>query len=341
VLDFRSQGSRPRNYLARSEQTRVLGLVLGVGIVVFALTEAAKPSTWEWMWRAGRTAVPPALDTRLPPSGHLALAAGQTVNKKPEHDTNAVLPGIDKEALAKVKDDAKVFTGERPIEYDILRVLGEMPQSEIARASIGNVSFVEILEQPQAYRGQVVSFDGHVVRCVKVPAGVNDEGIDSYYELVITPDDRPREVLFVHCDELPKGLVEAQKLDEPVHVDALMFKRWAYQASDAQWHSTPLLLTRTVQLKPKPPAAPEKAQANEIDTIVTLAVVSLVVAVALGVMAWMMTRRGVKTNPYARAATKDDPLDYAKLRDLEVSPDAQEALRRITEQSHDRSEARE
>jgi hypothetical protein len=319
--------------MGRPEQTRLLSLVMLIGLAMLALTQAANPDTWMWIWKFGQPVAAKPLDTRLPTDGRLALAGGKAPATGVEHPPSPVLPGIDKDSLADVRDDSKVRSEERHVEYDILRVLGETPSAEIAKASIGPVAFVEIFEQPQSYRGMVVTLDAHLRRCDKVNAGVNDEGLETFYQLWLTPDDRPNEVVCVCCAELPKGITEGAGLDEPVRFDAVMFKRMAYQAQDKEWRIAPLLLARTVQRRAQKVAAPAQPMPGNTQTIVTATIAALCVAVALGAVAWVTTRRASRTNPYARSTPKQGNLEFENLRELEVSPEVLQALKRDADTS--------
>ncbi len=312
--------------MGRPEQTRLLSLVMLVGLAMLALSQAANPDTWMWVWKFGQPVAKP-LDTPLPTDGRLAMAGTKPPPAGIEHPPSPVLPGIDKELLANVRDDSKVRNEERHAEYDILRILGETPSAEIAKASIGLVAFVEIFEQPQSYRGMVVTLEAHLRRCDKVDAGVNDEGLESFYQLWLTPDDRSGEVVCVCCAELPKGITVGAGLDEPVRFDAVMFKRMAYQAQGNEWRIAPLLLARTVQRQPQKVAAREQPMPGNVQTIATATIAVLCVAVALGAAAWAMTRRASRMNPYARSTPKQGNLEFENLRELEVSPDVLQALR--------------
>jgi len=64
------------NYLGRRTQRRLLWAVLGLGLVVIAVAEAARPANWHWLWHHGAADVAQAepgldrgdqIDTRVVP----------------------------------------------------------------------------------------------------------------------------------------------------------------------------------------------------------------------------------------------------------------------------------
>ena len=65
MLDFRRH-KPARNYLARGEQRKLLGLALSVGLVLWLVSMAAQPDRWTWLWKltsdpAGRPSSAPGV----------------------------------------------------------------------------------------------------------------------------------------------------------------------------------------------------------------------------------------------------------------------------------------
>jgi hypothetical protein len=320
-----------RNYLVRGEQHRLLVLVLMCGLVLLLIGETGRPERWQWLWQLGArpghhlAAVGPnAHEGKASPRG--SLAGGAAIVKPKEE---RLLPGIDLQALSKVTDDAKMRRDEWPIEFDILRVLSETDPITIARTSIGRVSFIELSEQTKAYRGEVVTIAGRVRRATEVPAGVNDEGVLTFQEVAITPSDKPSEVVLLHCVDLPAGMPQGKGLDEEVEVNAVVFKRLAYQGADGNWLSGPLLLARSMHWKPRPPAPPKAAPTPPDPLKLTLALVGAAV-LAIALVAWAVRRKPLATNPYAHPEPPRSGHNFSRLRELEVSPEARDSLARMS-----------
>ena len=77
VIRFRTTTERPRNWLSRKEQRRLLLLVLSLGLVLVLIGEVRKPHRWDWFFllsgqddARGTGREPPPeqdIDTRVPP----------------------------------------------------------------------------------------------------------------------------------------------------------------------------------------------------------------------------------------------------------------------------------
>ena len=335
MLDFRPKQPVGRNYLARGEQRRLLVLVLLLGFFAMAIGESARPERWQWLWHMteGRERLA-AIDTRVPGDDE-----GQPV-APPAATAKTAAPkwaAITAEEIAPLLDDAKVRNEERLGIYSILKKLGETAPDELQAASVGEVTYIQLYKQPGAYRGQVVSLVGEVRKATRIDAGnlAATTGVPAYYELWITPDDRPKEVVCVYCAELPEKFPLGDELDVPVRVQGVSLKRLAYQVKDREWHSTPLLAARAVQPLPKPVAAQVVDRAPPRWTT-SLVVVVITLALALGVAAWAFTRRRKQHNPYSSAhLTPRRGLQFSDLRGLEVDPDVKAALDKLAKGPHD------
>ncbi|MGH7137180.1 MAG: hypothetical protein ACREHD_15670, partial [Pirellulales bacterium] len=224
MLDFRPKG-RSRNYMARGEQRKLLGLVLAVGLVLFLIEEAANPQRWAWMFQAAGQPVAAAHPGRKakveqPPELRKELDRDEFIAER-EHAAEVpaqkkFFPGVDRDLLAKVRDDTPL---RRPSEagafYHLLGILAETPEAEIEEGSIGPVSFTQLFGQPKEFRGDLVTIEGTVLRAQKKTAPKNDYGITDYDLLIVEPSDRAYAV-WVYALELPDEFPRGDKLREPV-----------------------------------------------------------------------------------------------------------------------------
>ena len=337
VLDFRSHRPQARNYLARGEQRRLLGAVLLLGLVMLLIAQIGTPESWHALLRMTQAPPPPALNTLLP-SDRAPSVGKKSAPVDPDKKTGKLLPGVDAADLEPINDDSKLRDVERPAQYKILSLLGELEPAAIAEASIGPVPYIQPFEQPESYRGQAATIEGTVDLVGRANAASNDRGISTQYEGWIEPKDRPKEAVAIVCLELPEGLMEGRRLKTPVRVDGVVFKRLAYQNMEREWSLAPMLLARSVRPLPAKAAAPAKAAPMNVGTVAIVTLVMLAVALVVGFGAWGMARRNDAKNIYARAIVKGEPNDFASLRHLEVSPDVREALSRLADEPQDRGE---
>ena len=109
------RGSRPRNYLSRREQWRLLLLVMVLGLVVVLGFEARDPARYQWIWGAGAegTGGPATAE----PSGD-ATAVDTRIDPEPPDDE---IPGtfISPGSVQVVEvESGRYFRGVKPVYLD-------------------------------------------------------------------------------------------------------------------------------------------------------------------------------------------------------------------------------
>lgn len=327
MLDFRPKGVRARNYLARREQRRLLGLVLAAGVVILLIQEAAQPR--RWFWFVGGAGAPPAAQVQPPArqadEGHEAVAADLTAGKlqpnraapdradppppassRPlqpgefiaEADAEPELPagknyfpGVEPRLLRAVRDDTVFRSSDHAPFYHLLDLLNHTNEAELERAAIGEVSYAQIFTQPKEFRGDLVTMRGTVRRVMARPAGANDYGIRQFYQTVLEPEDRSDPIVF-YCLELPDGLAPGDRLKAPAAITGFFFKRWSYFRQDKEISTWPLLLAKTLHLLAPPPVVAARPAANP-RLLVMAAVAAALVSILAVSLCWRLTRRPV------------------------------------------------
>ncbi len=201
----------PRNYFSRREQIRLMVLVGMVMLVIVLMYEARKPENWYWLWDgapASENAVDLTqaeisdrhIDTRVkpkPPSDELDVPgsfyspAPEEEPEKPEDESaEGFFPGVKPSLLKVVEDDTVLLPyAEQDAWYHLLAVLArdDVKENELRKARIGRVGFLQLYEQPKAYRGRLVTIRGTIRRAVRVDAGKNDWGIEGQYWRCVDP----------------------------------------------------------------------------------------------------------------------------------------------------------
>ncbi len=335
VLRFRPQRSTAPNYLGRGEQRRLLALVLGLGLFVMLIGEAAKPQTWAWLWTlsqpaAGQPAV--AVDTRAPVAPLTGnepdpiVQAPAPVKVAPADPAKKYFPGVKPEWLATIRDDMVSRSAEHEAFFSILKLLKEADPQEIAAQSRGEVNFIQLFKQPDVYRGEAVTFRGTVRGVASKTALKNAFGIENYHQVWIKPPDR-KDPLVAYCLELPAGFpTNTDEVSEPIELTGVFFKRWAYSARDNTAYTTPLILAKSFKWTPVP-KPPAEAPLDPFSTTLTIGGV-LLIGVVLAVV---VTRRRRNPGPtrFTVGGRAKGPL-YEKLREMEVAPEVQDALRKLS-----------
>jgi hypothetical protein len=310
MLEFRRKRrgtmDRKTGLLARSEQIKLLGLILAVGVVAFLMVKARDPRLLPRTFRffappvaadgenaakVGRewTDAPP-IDTKLKRAPR-ARPADEEKARSDDSTGDAAektyFPGVNPEFLARVQDDTPFRSAEADAFYQLMQVLDRNDPEALERAARGHVSFSQLFEQPKMFRGDLVTFEGDLRWVVERQAPRNAFEMDRYYRAVIKPLDRS-ERLIAYFLEIDEGLPLGEQVRVPVEFMGFFFKRLAYDAPDGT-RTAPLILARNLTRLPTIVAGPRRVKPLDAMSFVATLIGGLAFsAVAL----WFVLSRG-------------------------------------------------
>ncbi|MHB1035609.1 MAG: hypothetical protein ACYC35_03005 [Pirellulales bacterium] len=279
VFNFR-QNTKPRNYLGRREQWRLLVLVMSVGLVALLMLKARDPRNWQWIagGKDDRAAAKTNIDTRLHPASP-DEPPGMLVSPIPlptEPDAHSrYFPGVQPDQLKAVRDDTFFRPQETDACFQLLGLLAKTDESALGKASTGPVTFAQLYQQPREYRGELVTTRGILRRAQPGAAVKNRYGVSRYYDAWLFPADNPASPIEVYCLELPPGFPTGKTIAEEVEVTGFFFKRLAYNAPDGL-RTAPLLLAKTVAWR-RPPAV-EETSPGLVDLFIVIAAAAIIAA---------------------------------------------------------------
>jgi hypothetical protein len=311
MLRFHGKRS-PRNYLGRREQYRLLSLFGLLALVVVLMRVVGRPESWTWL-----TALTPPAEQVEPPGDVTPIDTRRAGIVSPADDADVVqiaratplvvangresLPGLRRDVFASVEDDTVLRGGdEHDAFFRALAVLSELDEQSPGTPTPTDVGFVQLFRQPEAYRGEWIRVRGIVRRALPITTPTNDHGIAQLHQLWLQPEGRPDDLLAIDVLQLPPGFPTGAKVETPVTIDGIFFKRWAYHAEDGI-RTAPLILARTVVWTPEvePAAAPSRFGGyRELDMILAAGLVLGVV----GIVIWM-TRAGRQRSRHDREAS--------------------------------------
>lgn len=188
------------------------------------------------------------------------------------------------------------------------------------------VSHIQLVSQPESYRGRWVEISGILRGVDQIQVRRNELGIDHYHVLWIEPSDTNVSPYCVYCLTLPDQLAELGQqfttLAEAVTVQGIFLKLRSYETTEREMAVCPLILAKTFELQPR-----QKAVARQVwqpPSWVLIGLVSLmpVVAVAIAIGVYQMT----KTSQYTLSAKSEQRLagDLERLaRDRAIKSDAE------------------
>lgn len=195
---------------------------------------------------------------------------------------------LDKLGLAAVKDNTVLRYAESDIWFRLFERLQAAEADRLPAAAIGRVGFLQLFQEPEAYRGKLVTIRGQLRLGYRITAPPNADGIKEYCVFWLKPAGGPHRPIAIYALDSPPGfpaLADADrdepptKLQEDAEVTGFFFKNWAYPAQD-QTRLAPLLLAKVPHWQPAPKqdrAAPTTAALLAV--VLAAAIVSVAFAV--------------------------------------------------------------
>jgi hypothetical protein len=182
--------------------------------------------------------------------------------------------------LELIQDDAPFRARERDAWFHLLQLLRENDEGTLERASIGRVTFVQLFQQPDQYRGQLVTVRGTLRRTEHLPSPSNDYGFRDYHRVVLQPEDNFRHPIIAYVLEFPEGMPTGMEIEEEVGITGFFFKRWEYEAQ-RELLIAPVVLAKTVQWMPKPAVTSGRGQRRPSLTIIIAVAAGFTILVSL------------------------------------------------------------
>ena len=164
MLEFRPQAAL-RNYLSRREARRLFWWVLGVGLAVLVIVRFGEIRQFLGSLRGRPTH---DIDTRYYPSpksgadsDSVTIVPHQAPTSETADDNRLQ---IDPSLLTEIRDDTPwIRPSEYPAWYHFWTVLKEMPP-KILTERAQSAGFVELFQQPRAFRGKPIAIEGSARR---------------------------------------------------------------------------------------------------------------------------------------------------------------------------------
>jgi hypothetical protein len=155
-----------------------------------------------------------------------------------------------------VKDNTLgIRRDEADAYYRLLDHARHMSDSQLDKIGATDVLYINLMTQPERFRGDPVTIHGDLWRLYEIQAGENPFRFKTLYEAWIFTGDSGTHPYRVVFSNLPKELEPGENLRKPVRVTGFFFKREGY-ASNGGMHVAPTLLAHRVVAFRPPDAAP-------------------------------------------------------------------------------------
>ncbi len=189
--------------------------------------------------------------------------------------------------LSAVKDNTFFRAEENQAWFGILDRLRKARADDLDRDSLGEVTYAQLIKQPDVYRGKSVAIRGTVMREELLPAPTNDLGIEKYHRLVIRPEGGGVWPIVVYSLVLPEKFPRGDDIHADVQVNGIFFKNWSYSWQEGLGLA-PVILAKTVGWQP---TAIAKTSRTEVTVPGVVGVIAAAIAALVGWFAWRQSCR--------------------------------------------------
>ncbi len=203
---------------------------------------------------AGETLEPP-IDLRRRDVNTRTIASSST----PPPYAEVARPEINKRYLDVVKDNTVgVRRDESEVFYWLLDHARRVPTATIEQAAEREVQYINLMTEPDRYRGEPITIEGDLWRLYEFTARPNAYGVTKLYEGWVFTGDSSHHPYRIVCTSLPTGIEPGENLRKPVRITGYFFKREGYR-SNGGVHVAPTLLARRISINPMPNGIPQTA----------------------------------------------------------------------------------
>ncbi len=241
-------------------------LLIALGLVIVAMRQLNSPSTAEQLGQF--FAAPESQVEQEADSAIVSVATPLAIEKremKPLDDAaSPSSPDRDRsDALQRVQDNTYFRPAEREAWFGLFERLLQQDAQQLRKQSQGELTYAQLLKQPEVYRGQVVTVRGTLKREEVETAPENSLGIASYHRLVMQPRGGGHWPFIVYSLDLPSQLPRGDSLRESISVSGYFFKNWSYAWQDGLGVA-PVILARGVNWQPTPRPTGRRTPMNRI-----------------------------------------------------------------------------
>ncbi|WP_145370610.1 hypothetical protein [Maioricimonas rarisocia] len=173
-------------------------------------------------------------------------------------------------------------------------------------------SFVDMLQDPTAWRGMPVTLSGHSLRVDRYAGAENEFGIDNLYEMWLVTGDSQGHPATIIFTEKPDDLPVGEELVDGIQVTGYFLKLHKYGSRDDKVRLAPMILAHTVRWRKPAPVQPP------VPAWVAYLAVGIVFAVLIGIV-WRM--RTVDRAARARRLADSNQFEAPHVDESEIAGD--------------------
>ena len=163
---------------------------------------------------------------------------------------------IEKRYLDMVKDNTMgIRKDEAESFYWLLDHARRVPSRSLESKGLKEVQYINLMTEPDRFRGEPVTIEGDLWRLYEFDAGENSYGVNRVYEGWVFTGDSANHPYRIVCTGLPKGIEPGENLRVPVRLTGYFFKLEGFR-SNGGVHIAPTMLARRIKINPMPNGIP-------------------------------------------------------------------------------------
>ncbi len=262
-------------YLNRKDQRRLLAMVAVLCLVVVGVNWAARPESWYWLVPPGNETaqndpVQNNADANKQSSAHDvdlgAITAGNP-QEKTSAGRGANHTGGVTEAEKKTESESpSLATADLPAQwlepisdqvmglrvkeadtyYRTLAHVSRLDDRFLKKHARSDVLYVNLLRNPDSYRGKLITIRGTARRITKTEVGKNKYGIQKAYEAWLLTPDSGSDLIRLVATDLDSRLPTGKEVSVEVEATGYFLKLYSYASQGGQ-HQAPLILAARIQ----------------------------------------------------------------------------------------------
>jgi len=246
----RYQQPPPTKLFRGAEMTRLMTMIVMLGVIFLLMSRARDPQVWTWLTGEGdaaggagdAAAVPIGPDHSTPSAVYPSDTPSPGATDLDRDEADAL-----KEELQAVEDKTPLKKQEMPAYWRLVRWQQRQTFDAMANRAERGVRFGQLFQRPSKYRGKLLYLRAHLKQTA-VHDDVEDQapGVKSIYEFwVWNSDSQPYSYLLV-TSALPPGMPQGVNLSEEVSFVGYFLKLMAYEDHEGVHRASPLLIGRVV-----------------------------------------------------------------------------------------------
>jgi hypothetical protein len=238
----RLRDRRPTTFFRSSELPRLLTLVVMLGVLLLLMDLARDPKTWRWIAPDNEVAKVEPPPGREEP----ALVDDKSPAAGPADQDPLELEAA-REEFEAVSDKTPLATEEMPAYWRLMAWTERQPTGELVKRADKAVTFRDLWQEPQKWRGKLVEIPVHLRRTATVKdVKENPLGLKTVYEVWGWNSDSQPYWYWMVVAELPPGMPQGESIYEEATFVGYFLKLLPYEDRQGKTLATPLLIGRLI-----------------------------------------------------------------------------------------------